>query len=345
MSIELLKTSSSVALVLPKNLTDEIVGAALALFLFFKHHHRAVGVFSESPIPNQWKCLDCSPLQSPYAQTLAEHTLIIDTSKHPIKEIRYEKDEEKNRLRIVVALPEGSRIRREDITIESSEPEYESIITVGAKNIASIGSVWRARPDIFYEKPLIAVHSETDQENIAEKAAALMKQLSPQPYTPLIATALLFSLFAETNALKKSSSSSATLFASELIAHDADHRRIAECLTEKPSLNVLRLWGRACARSKIDDALPVFWSVLTSEDFAATDTAPDSLPLIMRQMEAHAPPTVASVFLWQHPTLKTIRSAIISKSKALGEHLKTQAEYPSFLAAEEHIRSLLREIL
>lgn len=348
MTHELLKSSRSVALVLPKNLTDEIVGAALALFLFFKQNNRVVGIFSDSILPHQWKCLDCSPMHASAPHALTEHTLVIDTLKHPIKEIRYEKDDEKNRLRIVVALPEGSRIKREDITVESSEPTYESIVTVGAKNVASVGSVWRMRPDLFYEKPLITVHPETDQETVAEKAALLMKRLSPQPYTPAIATALLFSLLAETDNLKKSSAAAtprAHELASELIAHDADHRRIAEFFTEKPSVRVLQLWGRACARSKMDATLPVFWSVLTSDDFAVTNTTPDALPAIMRQMETHAPAVSASVFLWQHPIKKTVSCSVVSKNKTVSERLNIQDEYPTFPAAEAHIRSLLREVL
>lgn len=356
MNAESLTAARSIALVLPKNLTDEVVGAAVALALFFKKEHREVGVFSESAIPERWKCLDCSPLRSPVSQTFAEHTLIIDTAKHPIKEMRYEKDEEKNRLRIVLALTEGARIRREDITVETPEPAYGSIVMIGAKNIASIGSVWQTRPDLFYEKQLIPIYSETDLETTAEKTSALMKNISQHPYTPAIATALLFSLFAETDSLKKFQTASAETLASELIAREADYNAIAETLTPESELAIIQLCGRACARSKIEEtphqskrgagqAPPIFWSVLTAEDFLTTRASPSVLPLVVERMKKTISLPPMAILLYQRPREHAIRPIIISSQRNIPHEIKPEQTYPTFLAAEEHIRTLLENIL
>lgn len=343
MNTELLKTAQSIAIVLPKNLSDEVIGVALALFLFFKKEHRAPIIFSEAKVPQSWKCLDLTVFETLGVST-AEHALIIDTAKHPIEEIRYEKDATKNLIKII--LTTRNALKQNDITIESPNLLIDSIITVGAKNIEAIGSVWQKHPELFYEKSVVPVYVNTDQETLAEKSLELMKSLSDSPYTQDIATALLFSLFAETDSLKKLKAlPHASELASELLAHHANHRTVADAFAKEPSMNLLQLWGRACVRSKIDRDLPVFWSVLIAEDFTKTNTSGDALPFVIQQMKKATALPAMSVFLWQHPKAKTIHPILASENVSLMSRVKPEAEYPTFIAAEEHIRKLLGEVL
>lgn len=342
---ETLKDVQTVAIVLPRALTDEIVGAALALFLFFEKEKKSAVVFSEMPIPPVWKCLDSSPLLNQVPRS-ARSIIRINTAQNPIQEVSYEKNENEKNLSIIITSKNGG-LTKNDLFIEHEKLKIDSVITVGAKNVASVGSVWKERPDLFYERPIVAIDNDLGTgQTIPEKTVALIKKISDTPYTPQIATALLFSLYAATGSLKKETASPPSLvLASELLTHKADHQMIAETFTENVPLEYLQLWGRACVRSKIEKEKPLFWSFVTADDFIKTGAPHEALSFVFKRMgEVFSLPTI-SVFLWQNVSTKKIHSYIVSAKRKLSPALGIKEEYPSFYEAEEHIRRLLHQIV
>ncbi len=338
-----------IALVLPKTLTNESVGVALALFLFFQKQGNEAAVFSEIKIPKQWKCLDTTPLS--YASTGPSlcTVIAIDREKTPIREIRYENIPNTAFVEIIV-VPERSPITAKDIAIEEKIIPPDSVITIAAKNISSVGSIWKEHPEIFYEKPVVTLDSSDESATLAEKTAELMRGLSassasdkPQtPYTPAIATALLFSLFAETQCLKKQGTSKeAVALGTELVREGAEHARVIESFTPAVPLLHIQLLGRACVRSKSDHEKSIFWSFITAEDFLKTNTTPAVMPYIIKEMHGLFSMPRVAVFLWQDIATKLICPEIMIKGKKHHPSSEIKTGYSSFLEAEEEIEKLL----
>lgn len=358
---ELLTTAQTVAIVLPKNLTDEIIGAALALFLFFKKQKKHPRIFSESPVPASYGCLDTAVLSGTHHPP-GECVLTVDTLKTPIEEIRYETDDSTHTVNIIIT-SKHAPLTKNDLAFRESKNAIDAVIAVGAKNIASIGSVWQKHPDLFYEKPIVSVHADADTETIAEKTSALMKECAPEEsYDPKIATALLFSLFAKTDSLKRRETTPSSMaLASELIAKNADHRAVAEyfalrqaqdvapqhdrAFPDETPLNLMQLWGRACVRSKLDPEKNVFWSFVTADDFLKTATNERDIPFVIDRISKTVPLPAAAVFLWQHADTKKVFPKIVARDPRIRHSVDIKKEYPSFLAAEEHIGTLLKSVL
>ncbi len=339
-----LKNAKRLALVLPKILTDQSVGAALALFLFFKGQQNEITIFSDTPMPASWGCLDIRLLSEQSAGGGECTVIAIDTKKTPIREVRYENIPGTDSLEIIL-VPEQRAIAKEDIAIEKKIMPPDSVITIAAKNISSIGSIWKRHPEIFYEKPVIAVDSSDTGETLAEKTVEILKTISAKPYTPEIALALLYALFAETQCLNGPNTSKQTIaLGSELMREGADHARVLASFTTCIPLPHLQLLGRACARSKADQDRSVFWSFITADDFALTKTTSDIMPSVMKTMRDLFPMPKIAVFLWQEAASKNIRTEITVAGKKNYSLPDIRTEYPSFREAEEHITQLLTKI-
>ena len=320
---ESLTHAKRIALVLPKILTDESVGAALALFLFFQKQEHEATVFSEGTIPERWKCLNTTILSHASMEPSLCTVIAIDREKTPIREIRYENTLNTAFVEIVI-IPERHPITAKDIAIEEKIIPPDSVITIAAKNISSIGSLWKEHPEIFYEKPVVALDSSDGSATLAEKTTELIRELSqdstsdkPQtPYTPAIATALLFSLFAETKCLKKQGTTKeAVALGTELVREGAEHARILENFAPAVPLPHIQLLGRACVRSKADHEKSIFWSFITAEDFVKTNTTPAIMPYIIEEMRGLFSMPRVAVFLWQDIATKLICPEIMIEGK------------------------------
>ncbi len=335
---ERIVASESIALVLPKNPDDDCIGAALACALHFQAEGKNILIFSETPVPDSWKCLDTKPLRASHSE-MRGLVLSIDTRKRPISEIRYEKSDDGSALSIIIDSKDGA-LSPADIAIEGRRGSIGSVIAIGAKNISSIGAVWKDHPELFYEKPLISLDTDEDHPTIAEKTFLFLKETSVKALEKDAATALLFSIFSKTDCLKNGDVRPSTLeAASELMRAGADQTRIARSLTSVGTLHEARLWGRACVRSKTENG--VFWSFLTADDFTKTATNPSSLSLVVNLMEKMFALPLISVFLWQDPKTKGVKPKILTKHKKASLAIDENAEFPTFLEAEEHIRQLL----
>lgn len=336
-----LKNAKRIALVLPKILTDEAVGIALALFIFFKQKNESAAIFSENPIPSQWKCLDTSPLAFGQTESSAVTVIAIDREKTPVKEISYHNDPASQFVEIHI-VPDKKIITADDIAIEQKILPPDSVITIAAKNISSIGSIWKAHPELFYERPVIALDRDFSSETMTEKTVKLMKEFSAEAWSLPVINALLFSLYAETDCLKKTGvAEPAIALGAELLNLGADHTAVATNFEHKPAMPMIQLLGRACARSKLDAKSQIFWSFMTAEDFLITNTSINALPFITAEIKKIFPMPKTAVFLWQNGTAKKICSEIFIDGKKQDKLQGVKSDYGSFLEAETELAKLL----
>lgn len=338
---EQIRKSTHIALVLPKSPDEDSLASACAMALFFQKEGKRITVFSDSPIQPRIRSLDLGALRKSKAEG-AGLVLTIKGNSHPIKEIRYEKNNETGDIDIIIS--SVSPLSRDSISVKEETVPIDLVITFGAPDIASIGSVWKKHPELFYGKTVLSIGEKLSGTHmvIGERVANLLCELSETPFTPAIATALLFSLFSKTDGLLKEKTSSAVYaLASELIRSDARHENVAESFSKDGTFSMFQLWGRACVRSKIENEGSLFWSLLTADDFKKTGTTPEAISYVIRKMKDVFALPPLSVFLWQDPKTKNVRGTLIATGDMKAASIP-EKEYSSFLSAEEDIAQLLR---
>lgn len=311
-------------------------------------------------IKEEWKFLPLNLLKN----FPAKHDIVIavNTADSSIGEIRYEKKDK--RLEIIIS-PKNSPIKKESISIKEASPSFDLLITIGINSLDRIGEDLK-NPHLLFDTPLINIDCAAENENFGEinvvekKASAnseivfnLAKKLDPSPVEPALATMILAGITYKTKYLKTGLSPETLLIVSELKANGGDWDLITHHLSGSKPLNLLQLWGRASVRSKKEEE-NIFWSFITAEDFKKTSTGPENVKFVLDRFEEHLTLPEASVFLWQHPELKSVHAvlrlendellakiALSTGAKALGKLLKLNSPFSGFKEAEAKVRALL----
>ncbi|MBI4132135.1 MAG: hypothetical protein HY474_00715 [Candidatus Sungbacteria bacterium] len=345
--------SATIAVVLPETAGLEIIGSAAALVFGLKSLGKAVSVFAPSAAYGALALLPGA--LGADEEPLREFIISFDLTRSPIKELKYERAD--NRLDIILS-PTG-RIRREDVIFRWGELRYDLVITIGAQSPDAIGTAIRSAPELIHEKPLLNI--DIDQENrrfgdlnlvppaaalepptLAEMTAGLLTALGVT-HDAERATALFAALASATNNFRpQRTSASAFRLAGELKAAGAD--TMASRLTAPPEAQAgrMRLSGRAMARSRLEPELDLLWALLTAEDFSKTATGPEDTAAVLEQLLLAFPGVGRAVLLWQEETDGAIRVHATTADNAEPLPLAKDV-FPSFPAAEEHIRRLLGE--
>jgi len=90
--------------------------------------------------------------------------------------------------------------------------------------------------------------------------------------------------------------------AAALIGKKANHQEIVRYLYKTKPLEILQLWGRMMARLKHDEEYKILWSLISKEDFAVTNTTPQSLARTLDELVLNVPyDTNAIMVLYQAP--------------------------------------------
>ncbi len=121
--------------------------------------------------------------ENDFDQYLKKTSLIINTPDKQIKEIYYEKDE--NKITIDLFLPNNEEINLEDIEIKSENGFVapDAVITIGVETLASLEDELDENFKIFYEKPIINIdnHAGNDaygQINLLDRNKTLANIIS-----------------------------------------------------------------------------------------------------------------------------------------------------------------------
>lgn len=315
--VERIKAVGAIAIVLPEHADLVILGAAHALSEGLRSLGKSVSVFSPPPPPG--KALIPWRMKWDSEEPLREFIISFDLAKSPIKELRYEKAE--NRLNIILS-PTGSKIRREDVDFRNGPLRYDLVITLGVVTLdeaeASVASV----PELLHEKSIMNI--DVNQENrrygeinciadadasgrtqtIPELTYDILRSLNATPNTPESANALLASLTVATkNFHPLRTGSSAFRMASELADVGAEPASVHASLRLLASAEngTTQLMGRAIARSRFDQAKGFLWLTLTGDDFLKTNTHREEAQNVLERILAISPHATAAILLAEAP--------------------------------------------
>lgn len=363
-AVQLLKKHTAIGIALAEHPTLDAVAAFFALRKVFESQKKNTGKLFTGIMPEKiFSLIPFSLQQETGSFPLSDCIITVKTDTAPIKEIRYERTP--TGVDIFVT-PKEQPITEKNILIRNGRPRFDLVVTLGAPALAALGASFRQSPDLFYEKPTIAIAADpmhepfaevnladAEKSSVSEIVGDLLFAYAPECVTKDIATALLAGMVDQTKNFQNNRTKPATLrCAEELIKKGADKNSITRVLWKTAPLSLIQLWGRASVRSRMDKDPAILWSVITGDDFLKTETVPDvGIPFVLERFEEHGVLPRHFALLWQDPKKREISAVLKTEaSEAVLPHCMpytknnywlVQKTFAGFPEAEEAIQKLL----
>lgn len=316
---ERLRAARTVAIILPDLPRLEVVTAALVVAGGLERLGKTITVFGARSVPARLPALG-SAFRS-WQEPLREFIISFDLSRSPIRELKYERDE--NRLDIILS-PTGSRIRREDIGFRHGPLRYDAALALGVASPAAAAANLAEVPELLLEVPVINLDADPSNEGygeenvvvrhaaetLAEVVADLLERLGAGSGTPDDATLLLASLAASTDGLHPAvATPRAYRLAAALCDRGADPRAAASLLIATRSRAEEQLAARAIARSRIAPESGAAVALLTREDFEKTGADPDAVAFVLARVQRQVAGGKRTLIFWQDPAGGRVHAA------------------------------------
>ncbi|MBI4090771.1 MAG: hypothetical protein HY422_01990 [Candidatus Komeilibacteria bacterium] len=292
----LLAASRRVLVVAKDNPGHDEVASALAWALWLTEQKKdRVDVYVHTPSKNRFKFLPGFSDIREQVQSADEFIIKINVAKTKAKELSYDVKGETLEVKIK---PEGGNFSPRDVSFAESSFGYDVIITLGATELAALGSVFENNRELFFNTPIINIDRQSRNIRyghinaiylMATSIAEITYRIIEKQITPDIATCLLTGLIAATNSFQTPQVNPDTLhLASELIVAGAAREEIVNHLYRTKNMDKLKIWGRVLSRLQ-QVATLIVYSDLTHDDIEGKDVDLPGLveDLILASPEAH----------------------------------------------------------
>ncbi|MSU74903.1 MAG: hypothetical protein EXS55_00075 [Candidatus Magasanikbacteria bacterium] len=307
----LLTNSRHALIVFASKNNGDAIASALALKKWCGRGNREAEIAcSDFTAPANLKFLPGLTEIKPELAHLQKFIIKVDVSKAPIDTLSY--DVKDNWLSIYLT-PKAGTITKQELRTAQSTFKYDLIITLGAPDLDSLGSIFFNNTDLFYRTPIVNFDYQSGNERygqvnivdgtasaIAEVVAHTLHTLEPTSLNGEIATALLAGLTIATGSFKHARLSPLTMqLASDLVTAGAEREKIVQHLYRTRSVASLKLWGQALTHLQIDAELGLVSTLLTRDDFIHSGTTADDLHGIVEELLSTAPEAKLTLVLYE----------------------------------------------
>lgn len=364
---ELIAKSEQIALLLPPRPSIDCMAAAEVITQSLSAKDKHVG-FLPSVSPDALPPPEVfTNVLNPNALT-REFVIAIDTAESPISQLRYEKHED--RMEIILS-PKTLPIRENALSFREGKLQCDCLVAIGVADIEALSNAaLGVEPQFFTETPIIAIGNSPGQKSygeinlvsaqeasLCELAHEFVKAVSGGPLDSRAATLLFAGVISATDNFRSSVLVATHLAAAELLQMGADQAAAAAIADTQRPFSLLQLVARASVRSKESEEGRVLWSFLTAEDFEKTGRGSADVSAVLSALPRFFFPHQVEILLWQDPASRGVRGILRAAPPVLdaiaaretGEvrnpSFVIAATFENFLDAEEHIASLLREVL
>lgn len=358
---ERLKAARAIALLLPDAPSIEAWGSAAAIALGLRGMGKTVSVFAaRRGVP----ALGFG-LGEAHDEPLREFILSFDLTRSPIRELRYERDE--NRLDIILS-PVGGRLTREDVGFRSGALNYDLVLAIGVAHPEAALESIRNAPELLHERPVINLDSGSANRGYGE--INLLPADGERITLPELAHELFIALGAEASETEAGSFLAALHAATRSfdpalatphalrLAADLIERggRISEPLLLTPPQTRFaldQLAARAVARSRFDPALGLLIALLAPDDFAKTAATEADVPAALERVSAFVARASVVALLARTRDAESIRVSVAAGDPELVSAIRSAGgtspdgplelarRFDSFAEAEAEVRRLL----
>ncbi len=363
---DIIKKSSSIIIVLPRNPSVDAVASGLGLFLVLEKLKKdAKVVCNEFRLPPNVNFLAKSDDIHTELSSLRQFIISLDVSRTSVEELSY--DIQNKKLNIYIT-PRNGYFEEKDVTLAYGNFAYNLIIILGAPDLESLGKMYDDQTEFFYRTPILNIDHEAANENfgqvnlvdvtatsISEIVFELAKSLGGELLDEYIATNLLTGIISKTKSFQSPAVTPKSLaIASHLIDSGARREEIIKNLYQTKSIETLKLWGRTLARLRSTKNNTIVWSLLTAEDFTKSGARPEDLPGVIDELIVNTPEAKAIFILYEkkpqqiHGIVSTPTNvdalAVFKAFQAEGSHDFTKIRLPEkdLLVAEQTILKILQ---
>lgn len=298
---EQIKKAQNILICFSKNWSGDSVASALAMALFLNKLGKKATVAAEK--------IDGAPSFNFLPQAgnishdlgkLRKFVISLSLKNAKVSEVKYKIEDDA--LNFIISPKEGS-FSHEDIKSSAGELKYDLVIVINSPDLESLGSIYDADPEFFYQVPIINIDRHPNNErfgqiNYVELTAIASSEIlfnimdghSRDLIDEDIATCLLAGIISGTRSFKTQNITPQALsVSSQLVAMGARREEIVKHFYRSRPLNVLKLWGRVLARLNSLNGDALVWSVLTQMDFEKTGTSPDDLGEVIDELIVNIP--------------------------------------------------------
>ena len=312
--ISQIEKARQILIVGPKNWTADTVAASLALNLWLKKNGKlADTVIDNWETPSELKFLPGAEEIKSELNNLQKFVINLKLDKAGLADFAY--DLNGDNLKIFLT-PKKGALKESDVSSGPSAFLYDLIITVGAPDLTSLGSVREKNLDFFFKTPLINFDCSPENEhfgqiNLVDVQALSVSEIvynflfdnAQADFDEKIATCLLTGIMSATNGFKAGQISPNTLnITSELLALGAEREKITQNIFHAKALSTLKLWGRLLARLQQEKSDRLVWSLLSYEDFIKSGATSSDIKGAVNELVTSLPQAEIILILYEQPT-------------------------------------------
>lgn len=349
-----IKKSKSILIIFSANQEGDTVASSLALFLFLKKQNYDVSIvganFEETK--NSFTFLPGYGEIQNSLNNLRRFIVSVDISQAKVSQIKYLVDD--NTLNFIISPSEGW-FKPEDVSARAGEFKYDLIITVGLRDLESLGGLYDENVEFFYKTSIINIDDQASNEeygqinfidlnavSISEIIFYLLKNNGEEKINEDVATCLLAGIIQKTKNFKTSNlTPRALLTTSQLISEGANREEIVNNLYRSRSLSTLKLWGRVLNNLRSEQKEELIWSKLSTKDLQETSPSLESLDEIIDELIMNVPNAKLAVILCEE---SPATSKIIIYSLKNANALELLKEYSPKGTAKLAIAPINRDV-
>lgn len=312
--------------------SGDALGSALALFGYLQKIGKPADVVASGfEMPARLAFLPHIQKVEPYLAKPQTYTLRVKTEKAKLKELSYGLKE--GALEIYLT-PEHGVLKPEDIKLHESKYKYDTIITVDAPDLPSLGKLFEEHSSLFYGNPIINIDHHASNEQYGQinlvdiNAAAtgeiiadMFKRIGSHHIDEHIATNLFAAIFLKTQGFKNPAITPNTLkVAAELIQLGARREEIMRHVYRSRTITALRLWGRALAHLKHDPQTKLTWSTLTAREILESGGDVRELPDVIEELIFTSPEASLVALIYEEAEGRICVLLAAKKGPAMAGH-------------------------
>ena len=298
----------------------------------------------------KWKILIPEKKSSP---VLRQTSIRIPKAQCKIKELNYENNDD---FLSLILTSENGEITKDALIFEPVRPRPDAVFCFFDPHETETFQGIEDKITLPSKEKIIFLTS--NGTTFSEKIAQIVKTVAADALSlRQISTLLFASLITETNNFIRPVSQEVLRFGSELLSLGADKELVKTVLNEEKTISSARLFGRALARTHIDETSNASWTFLSQKDIEKTgnlNSAPSFFYNILKNLRENIPYRPLSLLFWQAGQ-NVLAMATADEEKelvplacALGVKLQskyfTTGPFANFSEAEIRFRNALREM-
>lgn len=290
-----LENSKEVIILIPENPRADAVGAAWALYHLLEKKQIQPTIAFSNHLSSKFDFLTKPERVLTEISGARDFVLSFDTTRNKIMRIRQE--EKDGRFNIMVT-PEKGSVDPRDFSFILARFKYDLVITIDTPDLEGLGKLYADNTDLFFEVPVVNIDHRSENENFgqinlvditASSSSEILAGFFETFYTELIdeniATCLMTGLIGATESFQQKNTTPKSLsLAAALMNRGANQQTIIRWLYKTQPLSVLKLWGRAMAKIKLEKDLHLIWAEIAVEDFVQSRSTSEDLPLILEKL-------------------------------------------------------------